>query len=264
MAIVKTEAVFLKGTNWRESSRILSAFSRDYGKVKLVAKGARRPKSKYGAALEPLTQAQVIFYKRENKDLYTLSEASVLESFEGVKNDLEKFSQAAVAAEMLERSLAPEDANPGLFAYFIEFLSALNQATPEEGRLLLLAFHLNLSSRLGFEPQIEHCLGCRRKEPEEFFFSTRLGGILCGRCARLKDPGAREITPEAIAALRRLRGAGFARLAGLPLGETVREELDAALAGFLEYHEEHQKALKSPEFMRAVAEDTESRERLER
>jgi DNA repair protein RecO (recombination protein O) len=257
VAIVKTEAVFLKGTNWRESSRILSAFSKDYGKVKLVAKGARRPKSKYGAALEPLTHAQVIFYKRETKDLYTLSEASVVESFEGVKNDLEKFSQAAVAAEMLERSLAPEDANPGLYGFFIEFLSVLNQTTPEEGRLLLLAFHLNLSIRLGFEPQIEHCLGCRRKEPERFFFSTRLGGILCERCARLKDPGARRITPEALSALRKLRGAGFAGLSNLSLKGTVREELDAALEGFLEYHEEHQKALKSPRFMRAVTERTE-------
>jgi DNA repair protein RecO (recombination protein O) len=257
VAIVKTEAVFLKGTNWRESSRILSAFSRDYGKVKLVAKGARRPKSKYGAALEPLTHAQVIFYKRETKDLYTLSEASVVESFEGVKNDLEKFSQAAVAAEMLERSLAPEDTNPGLFGFFLDFLTVLNQATPGQGRLLLLAFHLNLSGRLGFEPQVEHCLGCRRKEPEGFFFSTALGGILCERCARLKDRNARKITPEALSALRRLRGAGFAGLTGLLLGEMVREELDAALVGFLDYHEEHQKALKSTRFMRAVAEKTE-------
>ena len=102
MAIVKSEAIFLKGTNWRESSRILTAFSRDYGKVKLVAKGARRPKSKYGAALEPLTHAQIIFYQRETRDLYTLSEAGVLDTFEGIKGSLEKFRPyAAIRGEWL-------------------------------------------------------------------------------------------------------------------------------------------------------------------
>ncbi len=252
MAIVKSEAIFLKGTNWRESSRILTAFTRDYGKVKLVAKGARRPKSKYGAACEPLTHAHVIFYMRENRDLYTLSEAGVLDTFEGVKGDLEKFSQAAVASEMLERSLAPEEANAGLFQFFTRFLQVLEEATPEEGRLLLLAFQLALSARLGFEPQIEHCLGCRRKESPAFFFSTQMGGILCERCRRYKDASAKAISKEALAALRHLQEADWEEIAGLALPEALRKELDAALAGFLEYHEEHRSVLKSTRFMRAV------------
>lgn len=252
MPIVKTEAIFLRGTNWRESSRILTAFSRDYGKVKLVAKGARRPKSKYGAALEPLTHAHVIFYMRENRDLYTLSEAGVLDTFEGVKGDLEKFSQAAVASEMLERSLAPEEANPGLFHLFIEFLQAMDEANPAAGRIFLLAFQLNLSAKLGFEPQIEHCLGCRRKESPAFFFSTQMGGILCERCRRYKDASAKAISKEALAALRHLQVADWEEISGLTLPEALRKELDAALAGFLEYHEEHRQMLKSTRFMRAV------------
>lgn len=253
MPIVKSEAIFLKGTNWRESSRILTAFSRDYGKVRLVAKGARRVKSKYGAALEPLTHAQIIFYQRETRDLYTLSEAVVLDPFEGIKGDLEKFSQAAIASEMLDRSLATEEGNPGLFGFVLSYLKALAGASPEEGRLLLLAFQLALSSRLGFEPQVEHCLGCRKKESPEFFFSTRLGGILCERCVRFKDRAARRISPEALAALRQLQEVKWEEIEGLFLPEELRGELDAALAGFLEYHEEHQRVLKSTRFMRAVS-----------
>jgi DNA repair protein RecO (recombination protein O) len=252
MPIVKSEAIFLKGTNWRESSRILTAFSRDYGKVKLVAKGARRPKSKYGAALEPLTHAHVIFYMRENRDLYTLSEAGVLDTFEGVKGDLEKFSQAAVASEMLERSLAPEEANPGLFHFFIKFLQAMDEANPASGRIFLLAFQLNLSAKLGFEPQIVHCLGCRKKESPAFFFSTQMGGILCERCLRYKDASAKAISKEALAALRHLQVADWEEISRLALPEALRKELDTAMAGFLEYHEEHRQMLKSTRFMRAV------------
>jgi DNA repair protein RecO (recombination protein O) len=253
MAIVKSEAVFLKGTNWRESSRILTAFSRDYGKVKLVAKGARRPKSKYGASLEPLTHAHIVFYRRETKDLYTLSEAGVLDSFERIKNDLEKYSQAAVAAEMLDRSLAPEDVNPGLFSFLVDFLKGLDGATPEQGRLILLTFQLSLSSRLGFEPQIVHCLTCKRKTSPGFFFSTRMGGILCERCVRFKDRTAKAISHEALLALRKLQDMTWNEVAGLSFSDALRDELDAALAGFLEYHEEHQRVLKSTRFMRAVA-----------
>lgn len=252
MPIVKTEAIFLRGTNWRESSRILTAYTKDFGKVKLVAKGARRPKSKYGAALEPLTHAHVIFYMRETRDLYTLSEAGVLDNFEGVKGDLEKFSQAAVASEMLERSLAPEEANPGLFHLFIEFLQAMDEANPTAGRIFLLAFQLNLSAKLGFEPQIEHCLGCRRKESPAFFFSTQMGGILCERCLRYKDLTAKAISKEALAAMRHLQVADWEEISGLTLPEALRKELDAALAGFLEYHEEHRQVLKSTRFMREV------------
>jgi DNA repair protein RecO (recombination protein O) len=252
MSIVKSEAIFLKGINWRESSRILTAYSRDYGKVKLVAKGARRTKSKYGAALEPLTHAQIIFYQRETRDLYTLSEAGILDTFEGIKGNLEKFSQASIASEMLDRSLAPEEGNPGMFRFVLSYLKSLAGASPEEGRLLLLAFQLGLSSRLGFEPQIEHCLGCRRKESPAFFFSTRMGGILCERCTRFKDQTARRISPEALTTLRQLQDVEWEEIEGLLLPEELRGELDAALAGFLEYHEEHQRVLKSTRFMRAV------------
>jgi DNA repair protein RecO (recombination protein O) len=153
---------------------------------------------------------------------------------------------------MLERSLAPEEANPGLFHLFIEFLQAMDEANPAAGRIFLLAFQLNLSAKLGFEPQIEHCLGCRRKESPAFFFSTQMGGILCERCLRYKDVTAKAISKEALAALRHLQVADWEEISGLTLPEALRKELDAALAGFLEYHEEHRQVLKSTRFMRAV------------
>ena len=105
--IVKTEGIVLKRMDFRETSRIVTLYTKSFGKIKVLAKGVRRPKSKFGSSLETLTRTAIVFYKREQKDLYTISEGDILDSFERLRSDLTGFGYTSILLDFLDKS------NPG-------------------------------------------------------------------------------------------------------------------------------------------------------
>ena len=86
--ICHTDGLVLRGFRMSESSKVVVLFSRDYGKLRLVAKGARRPKSKFGASLEPMTWGRYVFYRQDNRELQILSEGDIAHAFEAVQTTL--------------------------------------------------------------------------------------------------------------------------------------------------------------------------------
>ena len=81
MPMCRTEGVVLRAHDYSETSKIISIYSRAFGKVRVIAKGVRKPKSRFGASMEPITEVNFIFYKRENRDLYTIGQCDILQPF---------------------------------------------------------------------------------------------------------------------------------------------------------------------------------------
>ena len=104
--IIRTEGVVLKRRDFGETSRVVIVYTYRKGKVQLLAKGARRPKSKFGAALEPLTLGEYVFYYREAKDLYTLSEADIVRSYQRVREDAPRLVYGLACVEAADKILA--------------------------------------------------------------------------------------------------------------------------------------------------------------
>ena len=152
--IVRTEAVVLRSIDYGETSQIVTLYTREKGRLAVMAKGARRTKSKFGSTLQPMAYTQVVFYYRETRGLQTLSESAHLEPFLDLRRDLEKITLGLRLVELVYALTEEEDAQPSLFRLLVESLRALDAASERPANVLPY-FQLRLAGALGFAPAFE-------------------------------------------------------------------------------------------------------------
>lgn len=184
MAVVKTEAIVLSTSKWRESSLILRALSKELGKISVVAKGVRRPKSRIGAGLEQFSRLNLTLYIKKDSDIGTLKESEIIDNHFYLREDLTKFAFASTFLEIIERTLQPRNIIDSLFELTATFLDELKQTS--QPTLLGILFLLRLVSKFGFEPNLEECAKCGERSNLTYFCAIE-GGTVCARCAAEKE-----------------------------------------------------------------------------
>ncbi|MEX2583502.1 MAG: DNA repair protein RecO [Gemmatimonadota bacterium] len=195
MPLVDTPALILHAFPYGDTSRILRLLTPELGVRSVIAKGAQRPKSRFGGILEPFTEGTAHFNLREGRDLFTLSGFSLLRSRQGVGRNLAAFTGASLIAEITLRS-GTEEPNPELYATVVFALDRLAEPL-DDPALTALAAIWNIVSILGFRPQTDACVRCSRLfEPgEPSRFDVESGGAACRTCrpaGRLVDAAARD------------------------------------------------------------------------
>lgn len=185
MPLVSAQALILQSFPYSETSKILRLFTRELGLRSVIAKGALRPRSRFGGALEPFTGGTALFYLREGRDLHTLSGFDLLRSRQGLGRDLTGFAGASLVAELVLR-YATEEPHEALFEAVQEALDAILAAEEEARERTALAGAWRVVSLLGFAPRTDACVGCGRElEPEEpARFDAEGGGTACRDCRR--------------------------------------------------------------------------------
>jgi DNA repair protein RecO (recombination protein O) len=179
--IIRTEGVVLKRRDFGETSRVAVAYTRDAGKVQLLAKGARNPKNKYGAALEPLSRGEFVFYWRENKELFTLSETSTVRPGRFIREDAKALPYGLAMVEAVDKLSGEGDADPRLYELLASTLEALDRGGPPAP--LLAQFLLKLAAQLGLKPDLDKCAGCGRVRPADgVALVLKDGTIVCRAC----------------------------------------------------------------------------------
>ncbi len=123
MSITKTEALVLKSIKFGDTSRIATLYSKDYGKIKVIAKGIRKPKSKLAGALQTFSHIQIVFYKKQTTEIYLLSQSEIFHSYQSLTKDLYRYVFASAAIELLERLISGEESHPEIFDLTLETLS---------------------------------------------------------------------------------------------------------------------------------------------
>jgi DNA repair protein RecO (recombination protein O) len=192
--LVSTRAVILQTFPYSDTSRILRFLSEDLGVRSVVAKGALRPKSRFGGLLEPFTEGQVEFFLKEGKDLHTLSGFDLLRSRQAIGRNLAAFTGASLIAELVLR-YGTEESHPELFESVSDALDALGAAEGDHAwRALAGVWHI--VALLGYEPELAACVVCGRTVPEDepTRFDVDAGGIACTSCrprGRIIEPGPR-------------------------------------------------------------------------
>jgi DNA repair protein RecO (recombination protein O) len=152
--IVRTEAVVLRGLDYSESSRIVTLLTRERGKIAVLAKGARRTKSKFGATLQPMAHTQVVFYYKPTRSLQMLSESSHVSTYRTLSDDLLKITLGLRIVELTDALLSDEDPQPAIFELLVGVLHQLD-AEEERPRVLWPFFQLRLAEALGVAPAIQ-------------------------------------------------------------------------------------------------------------
>jgi DNA repair protein RecO (recombination protein O) len=204
MSIHRTHAIVLRTRKVRESSKIVVFFTNKCGKISTIAKGSLKPKSKFGSSLELFNRSSIIFYKKENRDLHTLSHSETLEAYEGIKDDVFKLAHASVAGEMVERLMPTEEPNEALFGLLASVLAEISLAERSQLEVILSSYELKTLYLVGYGPELAGCVRCEKPVQEDAWFGLLSGGVLCADC-RDKDLNALSVSREALDLLRDCR-----------------------------------------------------------
>ena len=231
MALATTRALVLQSFPYSETSKVLRLYTLEHGLRSVMAKGALRPKSRYGGVLEPFTEGTATFYIKEGRDLHTLSGFDLVRSRQGLGRSLVGFAGASLLAEIVMRT-GTEDPHPALYETLARAWDAVAEAgSPAEALAASLAGAWSVVVLLGFEPETAVCVHCGRAlaDDEPVRFDAAAGGVACTGC-RL---AGRILDAESRAELRRmLMGeipeAGVAR--PRTQGALLRAFLEAQLA----------------------------------
>jgi len=228
MSAEKASALVLRTTDWSESSRIATLWTREFGKVRVLAKGGRRLKSPFENALDLLTLCRIVFLRKSSDSLDLLTEAQVIQRFPRLRTDLAALYAAYYVAELLSEGTRDYDPHPLLFDEALDTLQTLSGA---ECALRVTRFEMVLLRELGYSPVLDHCAGCGGSVVEtELAFSAMANGVLCRRCRR-GQRDSRPLTPATWRTLQELAAPGDAWRH--PWSATVRTEVRQLLGQYL-------------------------------
>ncbi|MEW6034867.1 MAG: DNA repair protein RecO [Chloroflexota bacterium] len=227
----RTEAIVLRRTEFGEADRIVTFYTPGHGKLRALAKGVRRPKSKLSGYVELFTHSSLLMAHGRNLDVVTQGE--VLHTFLPLKSDLHRSGCAFYVVELVSRSTVEHMENHPLFDLLLMTLDHLCHT--EDTELLLRYFEVNLLQCLGYRPNLYRCINCNiLLQPTAHSFSPSGGGILCPACAGA-EPLVRPISVDAIKVLRLFQGADYATASKVRIRRPLTSELEQVLRGYIEH-----------------------------
>jgi DNA repair protein RecO (recombination protein O) len=236
--ILKTEGIVLKSFDFRETSRIATFFTRDFGKVKGVLKGVRKDPKKFGSSVEKFSLNDIVYYYHRNSDLHLVSHCDMKDFFSGLRRDLDRMTAASYASELVDTLIVPEEKNLEIYNLMQVFLKCL-QTDPDIAKLIY-TFQIRVLSFSGFKPHLEDCVSCGRKVTASPCFSLRLGGLVCGPCRSACGPtGTGEVTSislGAVASILHIQRNNWEASLRLSMSPVIRKELKYILNHFLTFH----------------------------
>lgn len=199
-----SEAIVLRTYPFKEADLVVSFFTRDQGKMRGVARRARRPKSPFGAGLERLSHVRMAYFQRENRELVNLDSCELIRSAFGLLSDYPAALALDYFAEVAEQLLPPAESGEKFFRLLLASLEHLREGGPEAdaGRVWRAVTYYSLwAVRLsGLLPELHVCLGCGAalddpEHPERAWFARGQAGLMCGHC-RAARPASQELSAE--------------------------------------------------------------------
>lgn len=193
--LYRDTGVVLRTYKLRESDRIVVIHTAENGKVRAVAKGVRKTKSKFGARLEPMSHVRLLLYRGRELDI--VSQAEAVEPLSPMLSSLDRASQGLAAIEAVDQLSLEREPNPQLYRMVVGVLRTI-ATTPSP--LNVAAFYWKLLANEGMRPELDRCVRCGETEPGTQFvaFDLNEGGVLCRSCrsGQSISPGALEILRE--------------------------------------------------------------------
>ncbi len=243
----RVEGVVLRHADWGEADRLLTLYTRERGKLRAIAKGARKIRSRKAGHLEPFTR--VTLQLARSHDLPIVTQADTLDAYLPIHENLAKTGQAAYIVELLDRFTYEDDTeNYGIFRLLTEVLTRLEQEP--DPWLAIRYYEVRLLDLLGYRPHWFECANCGREiKAEDQYFSAAQGGVLCPACGR-GLPGGWPISVEALKVLRHFQRSTYAEAQRARPSPAVQAEVESLLQRYVTYLLE--RALNSPRFISQI------------
>jgi DNA repair protein RecO (recombination protein O) len=242
----RVEGVVLHHKDWGEADRMVGLFTRELGKVRAIAKGIRKLRSRKAGHLEPFTRVSLLLAR--GRDMLIITQAETMDAYMPLREDLLLVGYASYVVELLDRFTYEEGENPALFRLLSDTL--LRLANEPDPAFTVRYYEVRLLDLLGFRPQLFQCAHCGEEiKPEDQYFSAEQGGILCPVCGRGVS-GAVPISMPALKLLRHFQRSKYAEARRARLTENVNREMEMLMQHYFTYLLE--RGLNTPAFLRRV------------
>lgn len=229
--LYRTEAIVLARSNYSEADRIFVVYTPQRGRMSIIAKGIRRPKSRLGSYLDYFSRVSLDLAR--GRDLDVVTGVAAIDSHERLRTDTESFGYAAYFAELTRHMTQDRQENRPLYDLLASSLALVNEGVDPwpVGR----HFELGILTMLGYRPELFRCVNCARElEAVLNSFSSQLGGMLCPAC-RLADPSAIGLSIDAQKYVRTVARSGLTAVIRLAVPQPVRNEVAHAIALYLRF-----------------------------
>ncbi len=244
--LYRVQAIILKRTDVGEADRLLTLCTPERGKLRAVAKGARKPSSRKTGHVELFNHASLLI--AVGREIDVITQADTLDAFLPLRGDLDRLSYAYYFAELVDRFTEEEEENPAVFDLILRSFHWLGRT--EQLARTARYFEMRLLDALGYRPQLYRCVNCGEElQPEENFFSPEGGGMLNPKC-RESHPHALAVTLNALKVLRFLQTREYGEVEILRLTPAAEDEVEYLLHYYLTHWLERK--LKSIEFLNTL------------
>lgn len=241
----KTSGIVIKRMNFGEADRILTILTERLGKIKAIAKGVRKIKSKMAGSLEPYML--IDFELHEGKTFYIITGASISARYKNIHSDIKKTAKVYFVGELIDKFLEENQKANNVFEISLQILQAIEDY---ERSLQIVAYQLKIIEAAGFKPELNYCLHCKKKLiAGNNFWDHIEGGVICQICQQKFFHGEK-ISDEAIKALRFIEQNDFKNIGKLKLDKNIEREIDKILLEYIKNLLE--KDLKSRKFLNQV------------
>lgn len=224
MTLYRDHGIVLRTHKLGEADRIVALYTANHGKVRAVAKGVRKTKSKFGARLEPTSHVAAQFYEGRNLDIVT--QVETVDQFRTLREDLDRFARASAMLEAVDQ--VSEDAPPSAPLYQL-LLRGLRTLSAHSSTLVVAGFFWKLLALEGLRPVVDRCVSCGA-EGDLVSFDLNEGGVLCRSCRR-----GTAVSPEALALMQQILGGRLGEALDAP-DSAATHEVEVLATRALEHH----------------------------
>jgi DNA repair protein RecO (recombination protein O) len=230
--LVKWEGIVIRSVDYGESSKVVTLFTRENGKIGIMARGAKKAKSRLGAVTQLFTHGYYLCKSGPGTSMPDLSQGEIVESYRELRQNLTQTAYAAYIAELLDRLTHEREPNPFLFQLLMLTYRFLNEG--KDAEILCRIFETKMLSVAGIAPQLQVCSHCGAGQ-EPYSISVSQGGLLCALCLPT-DPYAIAVTPSTWKLLRLFQLFDLERLGDIEVKPATRSQLKHVLRSFMDEH----------------------------
>lgn len=229
--LVRVEAIVIRSTDYGEGNKILTLFSREVGKISVMARGAKKVKSRHSAIAQLFTHGEFVCYKA-GSSMGTLNSGEIWNAYPKLKEDIHKTAYAAYLMELTDRMLGENERNVPLFEQLKAALDAIDEE--KDPQIVTNIYEIKMLAIAGYRPVLEECASCGAKDGK-MALSVSLGGTLCGRCGHA-DRGAIGVTEGTLKLLKLFLHMDIRRLGRTEVKEATKQQLKQCIRQFMDAH----------------------------
>ncbi|MFH2012546.1 MAG: DNA repair protein RecO [Pseudomonadota bacterium] len=234
MPLFRTDAIVIRSMDFSESDKIVTFFTRDFGKLRGIAKGAKKSKKRFGNTLELFSHISLFFFQKENLELARINNCSIIRSHMEIYKDIEKMAYGSYFIELVNELVGEREKNSEIFNLLVDSLSLINDH--KLGEEIARIFEIRILSLVGYQPQLDECLKCghRLSNGEIFWFSPVKGGVVCSKCTS-GQVNLSPISPGTLKILLLARDMDFKKIQRLIFSRQALIESKEAITNFVQH-----------------------------